>query len=284
MTGARGMLGQALRPNLETEHEVLGVDIQDFDIAGRECPERIVELRPQAVMHLAAMTDVDGCERDPQRAMAINGHGTRQVAEACRHLGIPLLYISTDFVFDGAKRTPYVEDDPPHPLGHYGRSKLAGEKAVSELLSRYFIVRTSWLFGPGGKNFVATVLRRAQETGGVRVVADQTGSPTYTRDLAWALARLVASDRYGIYHLTNSGCCTWYQLAAEAVRMAGIQAEVTPISSSEYPTPTKRPDYSVLENARWQREFGRPLRPWTEALKDYIERSWRKGEEGGQKT
>jgi dTDP-4-dehydrorhamnose reductase len=276
VTGARGMLGQDLVSVLARCHQVIPVDIQDFDITRPDCLREISARKPQFVAHLAAMTNVDGCEREPAKAYLVNQQGTRLVAQACRDLRIPLLYISTDFVFDGTKSEPYREEDPPHPLGHYGRSKLAGEEAVRELLSSYFIVRISWLFGPHGKNFVSTILSRAVANGEVKVVDDQIGSPTYTRDLSPALAQLIATRNYGIYHLTNSGSCSWYQLAAEAVRLAGLGGRVVPIKSSEYPTPTRRPAYSVLGNFRWQEKFGTALRPWQQALAEYVE--WWKGQ------
>ncbi len=270
VTGARGMLGGDLVPVLSESCQADGVDIDDFDLTEPGAVDAISSRRPELVMHLAAMANVDGCERDPARAMLVNGQGTRNVALACRQLAIPMLYISTDFVFDGTKREPYSEDDPPNPLGHYGRSKLAGEEAVRELLEKYYIVRISWLFGRHGKNFVSTILDRARKFGEVRVVDDQTGSPTYAPDLSQALGLLAASGRYGTYHITNSGFCTWHGLAAEAVRLSGLKAQVIPISSADFPTPTRRPAYSVLGNYNWIAGFGKPLRNWREALADYI--------------
>lgn len=271
VTGARGMLGRDLVPVLSERHLVDGVDVEDFDLTGQDAAKAIAARKPETVVHLAAMTNVDGCERDPERAMLVNGQGTRNVARACRELGIPMLYISTDFVFDGAKSSPYNEDDPVNPLGHYGRSKLAGEEAVKESLEKYYIVRISWLFGRHGRNFVSTILERARGKGELRVVDDQRGRPTYAADLSPALARLAESGKYGVYHLANSGSCTWFQFASEAVRLAGVKASVVPIKSSEFPTPTRRPAYSVLDDSKWIQNFGRPLRPWKEALAEYLE-------------
>lgn len=270
VTGARGMLGRDLVPALSAKHEVDGVDVDDFDLTDPGSTQAIVSRKPELVAHLAAMTNVDGCEREPERAMLVNGQGARNVALACRELGVPMLYISTDFVFDGTKRQPYREDDPPNPIGHYGRSKLAGEEAVRELLDNHYIVRISWLFGRHGKNFISTILRIAGEKGEVRVVDDQTGSPTYAYDLSRALALLADSGRYGTYHITNSGACTWHGFASEAVRLAGLDSRVIPIRSSDYPTPTRRPAYSVLGNYQWIANFGQPLRGWREALADYL--------------
>jgi dTDP-4-dehydrorhamnose reductase len=270
VTGAKGMLGTDLCAELSAQHQVTGVDLGDFDLAHKEAVEAIADLKPQLVVHCAAMTNVDGCETDPDRAYLVNGLGTRHASLACQKLDIPMLYISTDFVFDGTKREPYYEWDSPNPLGHYGRSKLAGETEVRSLLNKYYIVRTSWLYGPNGKNFVASILKKAKETGTVKVVDDQTGSPTYTRDLCNALSLLIQSNLYGTYHLSNSGSCNWYQFAKTALECAGVKAGVLPIKSHEYPTPTKRPVYSVLNNFAWNKEFKTPLRHWEEGLKDYI--------------
>jgi dTDP-4-dehydrorhamnose reductase len=270
VTGARGQLGAELCRELSGRHQVTGIDIQDLDLTGQDSVGRLVSYGPEMVLHCAAMTDVDGCERDPRKARAVNGDGTRHAALACRELNVPLLYISTDFVFDGAKGQPYCEWDTPHPLGHYGRSKLEGEQHVRELLKNFYIVRTSWLYGRQGKNFVQTVLAKARESGLVRVVSDQVGSPTYARDLCRAIAELIGSGRFGTYHLTNAGSCSWHGLACKAVELCGIPAKVVPISSSEYPTPTRRPAYSVLRNFCWERNFGKILRPWEEGLAEYL--------------
>lgn len=270
VTGARGMLGTDLCAELGKRHDVTGFDLAEADLTAPASVAALAAQRPQAVIHCAAMADVDGCERDPDAAYAVNALGTRHVALACQRLDVPLLYVSTDFVFDGAQREPYVEWDRPNPLGHYGRSKLAGETCVRELLPRHFIVRISWLFGKHGRNFVASILSKARSEGTVRVVSDQTGSPTYAPDLSAALARLVESPYFGTYHLTNGGSCTWHQLAAEAVRLAGVPATVLPIAAAEYPTPTRRPAYSVLRNFCWERTFGAPLRPWQDALREYL--------------
>ncbi|MDP2807737.1 MAG: dTDP-4-dehydrorhamnose reductase [bacterium] len=270
VTGAKGMLGADLCAELSAQHQVTGVDIGDFDLSQKESVTSIADLKPELVVHCAAYTNVDGCETDPDQAYLVNGLGTRHAALACRKLDIPMLYISTDFVFDGVKREPYYEWDSPNPLGHYGRSKLAGETEVKNLLTKFYLVRTSWLYGPNGKNFVASILKKARESGTLHVVDDQTGSPTYTRDLCNALSMLIQSGLYGVYHLSNSGSCSWHQFAKTALEYAGVKAEILPIKSHEYPTPTKRPVYSVLNNFAWTKEFKTPLRPWEEGLKDYI--------------
>ncbi|HTY08314.1 MAG TPA: dTDP-4-dehydrorhamnose reductase [Candidatus Edwardsbacteria bacterium] len=270
VTGARGMLGTDLCAALRQSHQVVAFDLAEADLTKPGSVDLLAAQRPDAVAHCAAFANVDGCERDPELAYAVNALGTRHAALACQRLGIPLLYISTDFVFDGAKRQPYYEWDQPNPLGHYGRSKLAGEAVVRELLDRSFIVRTSWLFGKHGTNFVSTIIKKAGESGQVKVVDDQTGSPTYAADLAAAIAQLISSPYYGTYHITNGGCCTWHGFAAEAIRLAGARAAAVPITSDQFPTPTRRPAYSVLKNFCWERTFGRPLRPWQEALKDHL--------------
>lgn len=270
VTGAKGMLGTDLCSELSDKHQVTGIDIQDVDLASADATEKLISYDPEFIVHCAAMANVDGCERDPDKAHAVNGLGTRNAALSCKRAGIPMLYISTDFVFDGRKREPYLEEDPPNPLGHYGRSKLEGEKHVRELLKDFYIVRTSWLYGKHGKNFVNTILNRAGETGSVKVVKDQEGSPTYARDLCRALALLITSQKFGTYHLSNSGTCSWFQFAKRAVELSGIKAEVVPILSSDYPSPTQRPAYSVLGNFRWQKVFGQVLRPWEEGLEEYL--------------
>ncbi|MDQ7798609.1 MAG: dTDP-4-dehydrorhamnose reductase [Candidatus Edwardsbacteria bacterium] len=270
VTGAKGMLGADLCREVAGGHQVTGIDVQEVDLVSADAVERLVGYDPEIILHCAAMTNVDGCEKDPAAAYAVNGLGTRNVALASRQLDIPMLYVSTDFVFDGKKGEPYCEWDEPRPLGHYGRSKLDGENSVRELLKKFYIVRTSWLYGKQGRNFISTILAKAKEAGTIKVVNDQVGSPTYVRDLCRAIARLIASDKYGTYHLSNSGACSWYDLARKAVEMSGIKSEVLPIASSEYPTPTTRPSYSVLRNFCWERTFGETLRPWEEGLRDYL--------------
>jgi dTDP-4-dehydrorhamnose reductase len=270
VTGAKGMLGTDLCRVLSEKHQVTGIDIQDVDLTSAGAVEKLISYDPEFVVHCAAMANVDGCEREPDKAYAVNGQGTKNVALTCKKASIPMLYISTDFVFDGRKREPYREDDEPNPLGHYGRSKLEGEKHVQELLRDYYIVRISWLYGKHGKNFISTILNKAREAGTIKVVKDQTGSPTYVVDLCRALSNLISSGVYGTYHLSNSGTCSWYEFAKRAVELSGIKAEVIPISSSEYPTPTERPAYSVLGNYQWQKVYGQVLRPWEDGLKDYL--------------
>jgi len=273
VTGAAGMLGTEVCEVTARGHDVRGVDIADFDICDLAATqEAVLGAGPEMVVHCAAWTDVDGCERDPRLAFAQNARGTWNVAAACAQAGSALLYISTDFVFDGEKRDPYTEFDQPNPLSAYGASKLAGEVAVRSLVPRHYIVRTAWLFGRHGRSFVRTILEAAKKKDELRVVADQFGSPTYARDLAKAILELIVSGLLapGTYHLANTGACSWAELAAEALRLAGSKTRVAPIPASEWPSPTPRPAYSALRS-RWLELQGLPaLRPWQEALADFV--------------
>lgn len=280
VTGAAGMLGHALVPVLQADHQVTAVDIAECDICDEAAVGKLVRsVRPQWVMHLAAYTDVDGCETHPERAEEVNANGTWSIAKACADIHAGMLYISTDYVFDGRQERPYREEDRPSPLSSYGRSKLRGEQYVLELVERHFIVRTSWLYGPHGKNFVGTILRLAQQKPELRVVSDQHGSPTYTRHLAAKLAELVEGKPYGIYHATGAGSCSWYEFAQSIVELAGLrQVRVIPVSSEEMARPAPRPANSVLEN-RCLQQAGLGLLPhWREGLTAYLEECRRAGE------
>lgn len=273
ITGAGGMLGYALAPALAPAHQVTGLDIADCDIRDRDAVRKTFRAhRPELVMHLAAYTDVDGCELDARRADECNGEGARNVAQACKELGATMLYMSTDYVFDGNQDQAYNEDAPPNPINAYGRSKLQGERHVQALLDRYFIVRTSWLFGPQGRNFVATILGVAKQGRELRVVNDQRGSPTYTRHLASKLSQLAGTKQYGVYHITGSGSCSWFEFARAIVDLGGFRdVPVAPISSDQCGRPARRPANSVLENRRISSEGLGLLPHWMEGLGSYIE-------------
>jgi len=286
ITGISGMLGVDLYQALREEHEVIGLDTRDFpctpsppvnkvDITELEgIKDLFSRLAPHFVIHSAAYTDVDGCEKDADKAYKVNALGTRNVALVCQKLDIPLLYMSTDFVFKGDKEAPYSEFDEPDPINIYGRSKLAGENYLIFFLSKYFIVRTSWLYGRWGKNFVATILKLAQEKSLLKVVDDQVGSPTCTKDLSQQIKRLVATELYGIYHITNLGRCSWYEFAQEILKLAGIKGtKVIPITSEELARSAARPKFSVLENYCLRLSLGNGMREWTEALKEYMEKN-----------
>jgi dTDP-4-dehydrorhamnose reductase len=267
VTGADGQLGTELLRALAPHGELIPATQADMDVTDRRCAEFVAALRPAWVVHTAAATDVDGCELEPDRAMAVNAEGTQRVAEGCRRAGAGLVYLSTDYVFDGRKGAPYAEWDPPAPLNAYGRSKLEGEHATRQVAPRWTIVRTAWLYGVHGKNFVKTILGKIAAGESLCVVDDQVGSPTYAGDVADAVALLISRERTGMYHITNTGTCSWYEFAREILRLAGLDAiPVTPITSAELNRPARRPAYSALENAAWQSAGLPPLRPWREAL------------------
>lgn len=279
------MLGIDLARELCSGYEVIGADIvrspksvvrrfYKSDITDREQIAGVIKkAKPDIVVHTAAWTDVDGCELDRKKAYRINAEGAENVARACRTAGAKLIYISTDFVFDGKKKSPYKETDKTNPLSVYADSKLKGEAAVKNRLKEYFILRTSWLYGRHGKNFVDTIVSKAESAGGVlKVVDDQVGSPTYTVDLAKAIRSLL--DRivtgYGVYHISNSGSVSWYEYAKAILKLSGIKAKVAPISSKELDRPAKRPVMSVLDNAKFTGFTGYRMRRWEEALREYL--------------
>ena len=271
VTGAKGQLGVELLRALSSLGEVQGLDLPELDITAASCSDLLAALQPDWIIHAAAATDVDGCERAPEVALAVNAQGTRQVADVCRRVGAGLVYLSTDYVFDGTKGVPYVEEDPPAPLNAYGRSKLEGEHAVRALAPRWTIVRTAWMYGKHGRNFVKAICEKAAAGGPLRVVDDQVGSPTFATDLAEAIACLLARDLTGIFHLTNAGACSWHAFAAAILRLTGqTQVPLKRMSSAELDRPAQRPAFSVLENAAWHRAGLPPLRPWQEALADML--------------
>lgn len=265
------MLASDIQKVLWGKEELIPLSREELDVTNSgKVMDIISTLKPDAVIHCAAFTNVDQCELEPQKAYLVNTVGTWAVASACAKIDALLVYISTDYVFDGSKGSPYVEIDEPHPLNEYGKSKLGGEKMVMALLRRFFIVRTAGLYGIKGKNFVTTILRKAKENKRIGVVADQIVSPTYTYDLAQAISHLLYSPFYGIYHIVNRGEVSWYEFAREILRLAGIDAEVTPISSSEWPSPAKRPPYSALTSLAWDNFGFPPLRQWQSALSDFL--------------
>jgi len=268
ITGAKGMLGRALLARRPPGFDVLPVDVDEVDVTSREAVRQcFADFGPDAVIHCAAMTDVDGCEADPDAARRINADGARNVAATCADT-VRLVAISTDFVFDGRKAEPYVEDHRPAPISVYGSTKLAGEEHVRALAANHAIVRTAWTFAPWGRNFVLSILRAAREKGRLRVVDDQVGSPTYTPDLAEALWRLVAGDDRGTFHLVNSGIVSRFGFAREIVAAAGLgDVPVEPIGSADLAQPARRPPYSALANTKLP-----PLRHYREALADCIAR------------
>lgn len=263
------MLGHDIRKVFK-DIQVINFTFDDFDITD---PDRtmsaIKEAEPDYLIHPAAYTDVDGCEKDPEKAYLVNAEGTKNVAAACKETGCPVIYISTDYVFDGTKSEPYTESDEPNPLNEYGRSKLQGERFISSLTDKHYIVRTSWLYGKNGMNFVETISGLLSERDELKVVNDQTGSPTYTYDLARKLRELIGKS-YGIYHITNSGNCSWYGFALEIAALKHSKVRIVPVTSDEFRRPARRPSFSVLANNRLGREGLDELRSWKAALREYI--------------
>lgn len=271
ITGASGQLGCDLTKTLESEHNLFLFDM-DLDVTdAKKVSRTIEEISPDVVIHSAAYTDVDGCEVNQDIAYKVNAVGAQNVAIACNKINAAMVYVSTDFVFDGNKKEPYIEFDNPNPLSIYGCSKLAGEYFVSHLLSKYYICRTAWLYGRNGKNFVKTILRLADERNELKIVDDQIGSPTYSFDLARKIKEIIQEDAYGVYHITNNGNCSWFGFAKKILEFAGKDnVKVLPIDSDELNRPAKRPAYSVLRNYCLELKGFSPMRNYEEALKDYF--------------
>ena len=270
--GAGGQVGAELLHHCAAiGDQVQGFTRADVDVAdGARVRELVRAHTPEVVFNAAAYTAVDRAESEPGQADLVNHVAARRIAEVCRDAQVRLVHYSTDYVFDGLAVEPIPEDAPTRPQGVYAATKLAGEEAVRRIAPYAYVVRTSWVYGVNGANFVRTVLRVTRERGEMRVVDDQRGSPTWARDLALASRELVDVGPPGTYHLTNGGDCTWFELARAVVSEAGIDAVVTPIPTSDYPTPARRPPYSVLDNRAW-RDLGRPpLRPWRTAVSEAV--------------
>ncbi|HEY6085484.1 MAG TPA: dTDP-4-dehydrorhamnose reductase, partial [Nitrospira sp.] len=240
-----------------------------FDLANPACEEQIVAARPEVVLHAGAYTNVDGAEREPDRARAINAAGTAAVARAAQRIHARLIYISTDYVFDGKKTVPYSEEDDPNPINMYGRTKLEGEVAARQYCENTLVVRTAWLYGRAGSNFAKTIMRLARERPVLDVVSDQKGCPTFADDLAGALADLIKSDTRGICHVTNSGESTWHEFAEAIIRLMDASTVVRPISTAQAGRLAQRPTYSVLTNERFAGMY-RPLPHWQDALQRFM--------------
>ena len=272
VTGAGGLLAHALLPTLERAgHTVLALRRSDADVTRLEALRPALEgFGPEWVIHLAAFTCVDECESKAEHAFLVNAQGARNAALAALTCGAGLLTISSDYVFDGAATRPYREYDAAGPRSVYGASKWAGEQAVREIQPRHLIVRSAWLYGPGGTNFVDTILAKARAGEPLRVVDDQRGSPTLTHDLAAGLVRLIGSGQLGTFHCTNAGACSWYDLAAHAVQRAGLTVAVQRTDTASFPRPAPRPRYSVLDNQWFERATGAPLPPWQDAVDRYV--------------
>jgi len=267
--GASGLLGQALVPKLKHE-ELTALSSKDADLRDASAVSRAVDAaRPDWIILAAAYTDVDGCESNRQLAFAVNRDGAINVARAAREAGSRLMFVSSDYVFDGTKGSPYEADDRRNPIGVYGDTKAQAEQLLLEILPDAAIARTSWLFGTGGKCFPATILRLAASRPELSVVNDQRGSPTLTDDLASALVQLCKKNARGIVHVTDSGDCTWYELAKEIVKSSGLKTEIKPVSTAEFPRPARRPAYSVLSPAT-RIAYGVEMPTWQDALQRYL--------------
>jgi dTDP-4-dehydrorhamnose reductase len=266
------MLGKDLVGFLRHQNEeVIGWDLPEHNVTDVEKTiNGIHQVGPEVVFHLAARTDVDGCEDDVAGATSVNFQGAWAVALGAEELRCKLLYLSTDYVFDGHADKPYREGDKTNPLSVYGRTKLMGENAVTQTCRRHFVVRTSWLYGKHGRNFVDTIRQKSDQESRIEVVSDQVGSPTYARDLCRPLWELAKSKYFGTYHVTNSGQCSWFELASEIVKLTAVKSEVAPIDTATAARKAPRPAYSVLDNREFKRRFGKELRPWQEALKDHL--------------
>lgn len=272
--GHKGMLGSDLMLRLFTSHELIGKDVGDFDITKEEDCERVVaESAPEVVINAAAYTNVDGCETDRDTCMAVNALGVKNVALACRTRGILLAHFSTDYVFDGEKGRPYTEDDLPAPINVYGASKLEGERFLQAFCDRYLLIRTAWLYGRHGNNFVKAILERAAAQNTLEVVDDQIGSPTCSWDLAAAVQLLIEGGHQGVFHVTSRGRCSWYEFACKILEYVGKNdVHVRPIQSSQLKRLAARPAWSVMSSRKFSEATGKTMRFWQIALGDYLER------------
>lgn len=301
ITGSSGMLGVDLCQELMGDYKIIGTDLvtgnkkhvtsfYQGDITDKKNISGIIaKVKPDIVIHTAAWTDVDACELDGKRAYKINSEGTRNIAHACKKTGSVPIYISTDFVFDGKRKRPYKEEDRPDPINIYADSKLKGENFIRRLLKKYFIIRTGWLYGRNGKNFVDTILAKAKKEKILKIVDDQVGSPTYTKDISRAIHALLdnffllsakrypLNAKYGIYHISNAGSVSWYAYAKAILRLAKSKTRTIPISSGELARPARRPAMSVLDSSKFIKFTGYRMRGWEDALREYLlpkQRRW----------
>lgn len=274
ITGAKGMLGTDLVPVLQGEgHEVMATDIEELDIT---VPDQIKEVvratMPDIIINCAAYTQVDKAEEEPDKAFLINGKGTENIALVCREFGIDLCYLSTDYVFNGEKKEPYAPDDKTDPVNTYGASKLAGENAIRQIWDRFYIIRTSWMYGKNGKNFVYTILDLAKKKKELKVVDDQIGSPTWTVTLSNVISKLIRTQKYGIYHVTDetAGGISWKKFAEEIVKQSSLSVKVIPIKTEDYPRPAPRPKNSVLDLTMVRLVLDEDLVSWDKSLQNFL--------------
>ncbi|RDY27411.1 dTDP-4-dehydrorhamnose reductase [Romboutsia weinsteinii] len=272
VTGIKGQLGYDVIKELnKRNYEAIGVDIDEMDLT---CEEQIKTCinshKPDWIIHCAAYTAVDPAEDNEHICRKINSTSVKTIASMCKNLDIPMIYISTDYIFDGSKEGEYVEDDLANPINIYGKTKYEGELYVQSLLEKYYIVRISWVFGENGKNFIDTMLNLSKNKDKISVINDQIGSPTYTKDLAPLLVDMLETDKYGIYHATNEGYCTWYEFAKHIFDVANIDIELKPILTSEYPSNATRPMNSKMSKEKLIQSGFKPLRSWKDAVQEYI--------------
>jgi dTDP-4-dehydrorhamnose reductase len=271
ITGANGQLGQDLVRKLSTDHEVYGFGRRELDVTNLQQAHQVLDqVRPDVVINAAAYTAVDRAETEIDEAYAVNAFGARNLAMASERLGAKYCYISTDYVFDGQGRTPYREYDSTNPQSIYGKSKRAGEELVTSFSTRHFIVRTSWLYGAYGQNFIKTMLKLGKQGKRLTVVNDQVGSPTYTVDLVGFIMELIQTEKYGIYHASNKGSCSWYEFAKAIFEEAGMDVDLHPCTTEEFPRPAPRPAYSVMDHMSIRINGLTELRPWRNALKAFL--------------
>lgn len=272
VTGAKGQLGYDVMNELAKRgYEGIGVDVQEMDITNAQAVDRVItESGVDKVIHCAAYTAVDAAEDNVDLCRKVNAQGTENIAKVCKKLDIPMLYLSTDYVFDGEGTRPWEPDDKRDPLNVYGQTKYEGELAIEENLDKYFIVRIAWVFGVNGKNFIKTMLKLAENHDTITVVNDQVGSPTYTYDLSRLLVDMIETDKYGRYHATNEGLCTWYEFAVEIFRQAGISVNVVPVTSEEFQAKAKRPHNSRLNKDKLDEMGFKRLPSWQDALSRYL--------------
>lgn len=295
ITGIAGSLGTALTEKLSPDYDIIGLDRRkqfntsvviknyiDCDITDRDkLKQAILDYNPEIIIHVAAITDVDLCQREPQLAHQVNALGTENVVLASQTKKALLIYLSTDYVFDGNSQIPYQEADTPNPINIYGKTKLEGEEKVKNILKKYLIIRPAWLFGPGGANFVEYIKGKIKKEKLLNIVNDKFATPTYTEDLAQAIRQLIKvyseatgqlrNNIHGIYHITNSGSCSWLDWAREILDDLGVKGiKINPISLEELKLSAPRPKMTILDNSRYINLMNQPLRGWTEALKDYL--------------
>lgn len=274
VTGINGQLGYYVSKELDKRGYIsVGVDKEKMDLTDLSSINNFIkDSEVDVVIHCAAYTSVDKAEEDKELCEIVNGLSVKEIVNTCKELDIPLVYISTDYVFDGTKEGEYVETDLVNPINVYGRTKLMGEEFVKEVLDKYFIVRISWVFGENGNNFIDTMLRLSKEHKELNIINDQVGSPTYTKDLAPLLVDMIQTDKYGVYQATNEGFCSWYEFAKEIFKVKNIDIKVNEITTDKYKTKAKRPLNSKMSKNKLEQNGFKRLRPWQEALRDYLKK------------